>query len=100
MYVSRLSFFVKPGHTEEVARRLHELADLVTATGGQRPRILRVSMASPGAPDLQFEQEIASLSELERNMSGVTDKERFQAWSQEVSELVLCPPKRELLTME
>src|SRR5207237_6029232 len=58
MYVSRLSFYTRPGHTEEVARRLRELADMIVATGLSRPRVLRVSMASPGAPDLQLEQEI------------------------------------------
>ena len=100
MYVSRLSFFIKPGHTEDVARRLRELADMVAGAGGKRPRILRVSMASPGAPDLQFEQEIESLAELEREMSGVTDQERFRQWSQDVSSLVLYPPKREILTIE
>ncbi|MBX5489632.1 MAG: hypothetical protein IRZ14_00645 [Chloroflexi bacterium] len=100
MYVSRLSFHTRPGHTEEVAQRLRELADMVAATGGKRPRILRVSMASPGAPDLQFEQEMESLAELEREMSGVTDQERFRQWSQQVSQLVVCPPKREILLVE
>ena len=100
MYVSRLSFFIKPGHTEDVARRLRELADMVGGAGGKRPRILRVSMASPGAPDLQFEQEIESLADLEREMSGVTDQERFRQWSHDVSSLVLYPPKREILTIE
>ena len=85
MYVSRLSFYTRPGHTEEVARKLQELADMIVATGLSRPRVLRVSMASPGAPDLQFEQEVATLADLERGMHGVTDKDAFHRWSAAVS---------------
>ncbi|HLI26768.1 MAG TPA: hypothetical protein VKZ60_06840 [Chloroflexota bacterium] len=100
MYVSRLSFYTRPGHTEEVAQRLRELADMIAAAGGRRPRVLRVSMASPGAPDLQLEQEVESLAELEREIVGVTEQARFQQWSQQVSQLVLYPPKREILRVE
>jgi hypothetical protein len=100
MYVSRLSFYTRPGHTEEVARRLGQLADMIVATGLSRPRVLRVSMASPGAPDLQLEQEIENLSDLERGIEGVTDQEEFQRWSAAVSELLLHAPKREILKLE
>ena len=100
MYVSRLSFYTRPGHTEEVAQRLRQLADMIVATGLSRPRVLRVSMASPGSPDLVFEQEVESLAELERGIHGVTDQEAFQRWSHEISELVLQVPKRELLKLE
>jgi len=100
MYVSRLSFYTRPGHTEEVARRLRELADMIVATGLSRPRVLRVSMASPGAPDLQFEEEIEHLADLERSIEGVTDKDQFQRWSAAVSELLLHAPKREILKLE
>ena len=100
MYVSRLSFYTRPGHTEDVAQRLRQLADMIVSTGLSRPRVLRVSMASPGAPDLLFEQEIESLADLERGMHGVTDKDAFHRWSTEVSELLLHPPKREILTLE
>ncbi len=100
MYVSRLSFYTRPGHTEEVAQKLRQLADMIVATGLSRPRILRVSMASPGAPDLQFEQEVHSLAELERGIEGVTDQEAFQRWSADISELVLHAPKREILKVE
>src|SRR3954468_15699863 len=100
MYVSRLSFYTRPGHTEEVAQQLRQLADLIVATGLSRPRVLRVSMASPGAPDLQFEQEIESLADLERGIAGVTDQEAFQRWSAGISELVTHPPKREILKVE
>lgn len=100
MYVSRLSFYTRPGHTEEVAQRLRRLADMVAGTGPTRPRVLRVSMASPGAPDLLFEQEVESLADLERGIHGVTDKDAFRKWSAEVSELLLHPPKREILMVE
>jgi len=100
MYVSRLSFYTRPGHTEEVARRLRELADMIVATGLSRPRVLRVSMASPGAPDLQLEEEIEHLADLERSIEGVTDKDQFQRWSGAVSELLLHAPKREILKLE
>jgi quinol monooxygenase YgiN len=100
MYVSRLSFHTRPGHTEEVARRLKNLADMVVATGPSPARVLRISMASPGAPDLQFEQEFASLADLEHSMQRVVAESEFQQWSRETSELLLQPPKREILTIE
>lgn len=100
MYISRLSFYTRPGHTEEVARRLRELADMIVATGVSQPRILRVSMASPGAPDLQLEQEVATLADLEQGIQGVTSRAAFQSWSADVAELLLHPPKREILTVE
>ena len=100
MYVSRLSFYTRPGHTEDVAQRLRQLADMIVATGLSRPRVLRVSMASPGSPDLQLEQEVETLAELERGMAGVTDQAQFQQWSHEISELVLQVPKREILKLE
>ncbi len=100
MYVSRMSFYTRPGHTEEVAQKLRQLADMIVSTGLSRPRVLRMSMASPGAPDLLFEQEVESLGDLERGIHGVTDKDAFQKWSADVSELLLHPPKREILMLE
>ena len=100
MYVSRLSFYTHPGHTEEVAQQLRRLADMIVATGLSRPRVLRVSMASPGAPDLQFEQEIESLADLERGIEGVTDQDEFHRWSAGLSQLLSHPPKREILKVE
>ncbi len=100
MYVSRLSFYTRPGHTEEVAQRLKQLADMIVATGLSRPRILRLSLASPGAPDLQFEQEVEHLADLEHSIEDVTQQEAFQRWSAEVSEFVSHPPKREILKIE
>lgn len=100
MYLSRLSFYTRPSHTEEVAQRLKHLADLIVQSGMKRPRILRVSMASPGAPDLQFEEEFEALSELERGVRQITASEDFREWSRETSELLLHSPKREVLTVE
>ncbi len=99
MYISRLSFYTRPGHTDVVAQRLSQLADLVVASGLSRPRVLRVSMASPGAPDLQFEEEFAALSDLETSMQQVTSTDAFRQWSRETSELLVQPPKREILTI-
>jgi hypothetical protein len=99
VYISRLSFYTRPGQTEAVAKRLEQLADLVVASGLSRPRVLRMSMASPGAPDLQFEEEFSALSELERSMQEVVAADKFRAWSEETSALLLQPPKREILTI-
>ena len=99
MYLSRLSFYTQPGQTDAVAERLRQLADLVVATGLPRPRVLRMSMASPGAPDLQFEEEFAALGDLERSMQQVVGAAAFQQWSAGMSTLLLQPPKREILTL-
>ena len=100
MYVSRLSFYTRPGHTEEVAQRLRQLADMIAGSGAARPRILRMSFGSLGSPDLQLEQEISSLADLERGIENVTDREEFQRWSAGMSDLLLQTPKREILTLE
>ena len=100
MYVSRLSFYTRPGHTEDVAQRLKQLAEMIVGTGLPRPRVLRVSMASPGAPDLQFEEEFDELAHLERSMQGVVANPAFRDWSDGTSALLLQPPKREILTIE
>jgi hypothetical protein len=100
MYVSRLSFYTRPGHTEEVAQRLQQLAKMIGANDGRKARVLRMSFGSLGSPDLQFEEEIQSLAELERGMEGVISKDEFQRWSAGMSDLLLQTPKREILTLE
>ncbi|HEY7294519.1 MAG TPA: hypothetical protein VH916_05720 [Dehalococcoidia bacterium] len=100
MYVSRLSFYTRPGQTDAVTQRLSRLAELVEAAGRARPRVLRVSMASPGAPDLQFEEQFATLADLETAMKSVMAATDFEDWSRGTSELLLQPPKREILTVE
>ena len=96
MYVSRLSFSVRPGHTHEVEAALGELAALVQQAGGARPRILRTSYASLGSPDLEFEQEAENLAALEASVEQVTGMETFQRWSAQVTPALLHAPKREL----
>ncbi len=100
MYLSRLSFYTRPSHTEEVAQRLKHLADLIAQSGMRRPRVLRVSMASPGAPDLQFEEEFESLADLDQGVHRIAASDEFRQWSQQTSELLRESPKREVLTLE
>lgn len=96
MYLSRLSFSTRPGHTHEVEAALGELATLVKQAGGGRTRILRTSYASLGAPDLEFEQEAENLGALEASVEQVTAQEAFQRWSERVTPALLHAPKREL----
>jgi hypothetical protein len=100
MYISRMSFHTRPGHTEDVAQRLKHLEDLIAERGLQRPRVLRVSMASPGAPDLQFEEEFEGLAALEQGVQRVVDNDEFRRWSRETSDFLLQSPKREILKIE
>jgi hypothetical protein len=96
MYVSRLTFATLPGHTHEAEERLQQLRDLVVQAGGQRPRVLRTHFASPGAPDLVFEQDAPDLAALEREIGGITGSPEFQRLSREISELLAGTPKREV----
>ncbi len=96
MYVSRLAFHTIPGKTGEVERELRNLRSLVAAAGGKQGRILRAHFASLGAPDLVFEQEAGDLSDLERQLRGVTENPEFQEWSSRVSPLLAQSPKREV----
>jgi len=96
MYVSRLSFSVRPGHTHEVEAALGELAALIQQSGSRSTRILRTSYASLGAPDLQFEQEADSLAALEASIEQVTANAAFQRWSEKITPALLHAPKREL----
>ena len=96
MYVSRLAFYTVPGKTGDVERALGRLRDLVETAGGGRPRVLRTHYASLGAPDVVFEQEAADLVALENQISQVTEGADFQAWSHEVSALLIQSPKREV----
>jgi hypothetical protein len=96
MYVSRLTFSTRPGHTHEAEERLTRLRDLVAQAGGARPRLLRTHFASLGAPDLVFEQEAPDLATLEREISAVTGNDEFRTLSSEISGLLAQPPKREV----
>jgi hypothetical protein len=96
MYVSRLNFSTQPGHTHDVEEKLKQLRDMVDAAGGRRPRVLRTHYASPGAPDLIFEQEAPDLAALESEIGAVTTNPEFQSLSREISGLLAATPKREL----
>ena len=95
MYVSRLPFHVIPGRTAEVEQRLHTLKNMIDEAGGQHCRILRSHFASDGAPDVVLEQEASDLGDLERQIGLVTERPEFQAWSREMSPLLVRAPKRE-----
>jgi hypothetical protein len=95
MYVSRMPFHVAPGKTTEVEQRLRSLKDMIDEAGGQHCRILRAHFASDGAPDVVLEQEADDLAALESQIKKVTEKPEFQQWSQEMSSLLIRPPKRE-----
>jgi quinol monooxygenase YgiN len=96
MYVSRLTFATRPGHTHEVEEKLRRLRDLVAQAGGQRPRVLRTHYASLGAPDVVFEQEASDLATLEREIGAVTGTPQFQQLAREISDLLAGTPKREI----
>jgi hypothetical protein len=96
MYVSRLTFHCQPGKTNEVEQELHRLLDLVRRAGAGQPRILRSHFASPGAPDVVFEQEAADLATLEAQIKKVTDMPEFQQWTGHMSGLLADSPKREI----
>ena len=96
MYLSRLAFATLPGRTHEAEERLKQLRDLVAQASGQRPRVLRAHFASPGAPDVVFEQEAPDLATLEREIGAVTGNPQFQALSRQISGLLAHTPKREV----
>ena len=96
MYVSRLAFYTIPGKTGEAEQALHQLRDMVAAAGGARPRVLRTHYASLGAPDLVFEQEAPDLAALEGQIAHVTESADFQAWTRQLSGMLMQSPKREV----
>ncbi|MCL6647062.1 MAG: hypothetical protein K6U89_01840 [Chloroflexi bacterium] len=99
MYLSRLSFSVLPGKGREAAEALKTLAALVAAHGGGPTRILQAHFASPEAADLQFEQEVASVAELEAQVRQIAALPEFQQWSASFSLLLSRTPKREVFTV-
>src|SRR5712691_857782 len=96
MYVSRLTFHTTPGKTHEVEQELLKLMAMVSRAGGVQPRVLRSHLASPGAPDVVFEQEVADLETLTTQSTQVTEREEFQKWSSHMSGLLTQSPKREV----
>lgn len=96
MYVSRLTFHVLPGRTDELGQALKRLAAMVNRAGGDNVRVLRTHYASLGAPDVVFEQEAPDLATLEEQIAKVTKDRGFQRWSDGVSDLLAESPKREI----
>jgi hypothetical protein len=79
-----------------VEEQLQSLQQMVAAIGGQRPRVLRSRFASPGAPDIVFEQDAEDLSTLEHQIEQVATSDGFRSWSDDVSPLLAESPKREV----
>jgi hypothetical protein len=96
MFISRLTFYTRPGKTEVMEQKLLTLAHWVDQAGGAKPRVMRTHFSAAGAPDLLFEQEVADLSTLEQQIKTVTEKKEFQEWVQEVTPLLDHSSKREL----
>jgi quinol monooxygenase YgiN len=96
MYVSRLTFHTQPGKTHAVEQELQKLRAMVSNVGGQRPRVLRNHLASPGAPDVVFEQDASDLEALEVQIKQVTATAEFQQWTTHMSGLLAQSPKREV----
>jgi quinol monooxygenase YgiN len=94
--VSRLTFHTQPGTTRAVEQALHQLMALVRQAGGLQTRVLRNHFASPGAPDVVFEQEAPDLATLETQIKHVTDTPAFQQWSGQMSGMLTQSPKREM----
>ena len=96
MQISRLTFRTVPGHTHLVEEALQQLAAMVSRASGARTRILRTHYASPGAPDVVFEQEADDLAALESQIRQVAESDEFQRWSKDMSTHLSESPKREL----
>jgi len=94
--LSRFSFQAVPGKTGELEQELKKLRDLVVRAGGIRPKILHTHFASLGAPDIVFEQEAQDLASLESQIAKLTDNSEFQAWTKNMSGLLIHSPKREI----
>jgi hypothetical protein len=96
MYISRLAFHTAPGKTHEVEHHLLQLREMVVKAGGTMPRVSRAHFASLGAPDVIFEQEVTDLAALEAQLQRVTASAEFRQWTQEMSDLLIQSPKREV----
>jgi hypothetical protein len=99
MYVSKLNFRTMPGKSQELEEMLGTLVEMVASAGGSSPRVLRTHFASPGAPDVVFEQEAEDLAALERQIGKVTGLKKFQEWSGKVSPLLAQSPHREIFSI-
>lgn len=96
MYISRLYFHSCPGKTLALEQELKGLLEMAAVAGGKSCKILRAHFASPGAPDVIFEQEAADLASLENQINKVKKTSDFQKWSKQTSQLLEQSPKREV----
>lgn len=96
MVISRLCFYTLPGKTQEVEEELQALKRCVLKLGAAGARVLRTHFASPGAPDLVFEEEARDLPSLDALMAKVINGPDFKDWTRRMSGLLTQSPKREL----
>ncbi len=96
MYISRLYFHSSPGKTQALEQGLTDLSKMAAKAGGRNCKILRTHFASPGAPDVVFEQEASDLGSLENQITKVMETSDFQKWSKRTSQLLEQSPKREI----
>jgi hypothetical protein len=94
--LSRFAFHAIPGKTGELEKELRKLSSMVSGAGGVRPRVLHTHFASPGAPDIVFEQEAPDLASLEGQIKKLTENPEFQNWTKKMSTLLTESPKREI----
>jgi hypothetical protein len=94
--LSRFAFHAVPGRTGELEKELKKLSEMVAGAGGIKPRVLHTHFASPGAPDIVFEQEAADLVSLESQIKKLTENPEFQNWTKKMSTLLTESPKREI----
>jgi hypothetical protein len=94
--VSRFAFHAIPGKTGELENELKKLSEMVSAIGAIKPRVLHTHFASPGAPDIVFEQEAPDLASLEGQIKKLTENPEFQSWTKKMSTLLTESPKREI----
>ena len=94
--LSRFAFHAIPGKTGELEQELKRLSDMVSGVGGIKPRVLHTHFASPGAPDIVFEQEAPDLVSLEAQIKKLTENPEFQIWTKKMSTLLTESPKREI----
>jgi len=96
MYISRLHFHSSPGKTLTLEQELKKLLKMAAKAGARNCKILRTHFASPGAPDVIFEQEAPDLASLGNQIKKVMESSDFQKWSEQTSQLLGQSPKREV----
>jgi hypothetical protein len=69
---------------------------MAAKAGGKNCKIIRTHFASPGTPDVIFEQEATDLTSLENQINKVMEASDFQKWSEQTSRLLEHSPKREV----